>query len=123
MYRQKQSPTSPKRKCQDLDLSSLLEEDVEDVKLEDVDVDAAGTPQLTELEKEISELGSKLAEADMYIARLKVENSKLKDQSECLTNMVKKMKANTRDDFNGDDDKMRYYTGLPSLVTLMALFN
>ena len=39
--------------------------------------------------------------------------------------MMKKMKANTRDDFNDDDDddKVRYYTGLPSFVTLMGLFN
>jgi len=35
------------------------------------------------------------------------------------------MKVNTRDDFNGDDDddKVRYYTGLPSFVILKALFN
>jgi len=59
----------------------------------------------------------------MYIATLKVENSKFKDQNECLQNMVKKMKANTLDDFSGDDDKVRYYTGLSSFVTLMALFN
>jgi len=32
-----------------LDLSSLIEEDVEDVELEDVDVNAAGSPQLTEI--------------------------------------------------------------------------
>ncbi|KAK2144744.1 hypothetical protein LSH36_734g01030 [Paralvinella palmiformis] len=37
--------------------------------------------------------------------------------------MVKKMKANTLDDFSGDDDKVRYYTGLSSFVTSMALFN
>ncbi|KAK2138923.1 hypothetical protein LSH36_2228g00003 [Paralvinella palmiformis] len=84
-----------------LDLSSLLEEGIEDVELEEVDVDAAGTPQLTELDIEISGLQSKLAEEDMYIATLKVEDSKSKDQNECLTNMMKKMKAN-----NGDDDKV-----------------
>jgi len=104
-----------------LDLSSLLEEGVE---LDDVDIDAAGTPQLTELEIEISGLQSKLAEAYMYIATLKVEDSKSKDQNEYLANMLKKMKANTPDDFNGDDDdKVDYYTGLQGFVTLMVLFN
>ena len=55
----------------------------------------------------------------MYIAALKVENSTLKDQNEYLTNMVKKSKAATPDDFNGDDNK-RYYTGLPSFVALYS---
>ena len=100
-----------------LDSSTLLE-----VGVEVVDVDAGGAPQLSELDVEIFGLMSKLAEADMDNAALKTENSTLKDQNAWQT-WVKEMKADAPDGFNGGDDKVWYYTGLPSWVTLMALCN
>ncbi|XP_067668003.1 uncharacterized protein [Haliotis asinina] len=54
---------------------------------------------------------------------LKSENESLKYENDLLKKIVHKMKANNTEDFEGDDDKVRYYTGLPSFVTLIALFN
>ncbi|XP_046553592.1 uncharacterized protein LOC124263025 [Haliotis rubra] len=54
---------------------------------------------------------------------LKSENESLKHENNLLKKIVHKMKANNTEDFEGDDDKVRYYTGLPSFVTLIALFN
>ncbi|XP_048242685.1 uncharacterized protein LOC124115552 [Haliotis rufescens] len=54
---------------------------------------------------------------------LKSENESLKHENLLLKKIVHKMKANNTEDFDGDDDKVRYYTGLPSFVSLLALFN
>ncbi|XP_071109393.1 uncharacterized protein [Haliotis cracherodii] len=65
----------------------------------------------------------KLKFANIKNLELKDENGNLREENECLKNIVHKMKANMPEDFENDNDKVKYYTGLPSFLTLMLLFN
>uniref|UniRef100_A0A3Q2YXE4 Uncharacterized LOC109516790 n=1 Tax=Hippocampus comes TaxID=109280 RepID=A0A3Q2YXE4_HIPCM len=69
-----------------------------------------------------TEAAMSLLELSTYL-QLKKENQPLTKQNECLKSIVHKMKANLPEDFENDNDKVKYYTGLPSFMTLMALFN
>ncbi|XP_067676792.1 uncharacterized protein [Haliotis asinina] len=77
-------------------------------------------PESLAVEEEPS-ITEKLELANQEIIGLKEENKQLREQNECLKNIVHKMKANSPEDFEGDNDKVKYYAGLPSFVTLMAL--
>lgn len=79
-------------------------------------------PEVPEVVEELSD-AEKLDLANEEISQLKKENQLLTEQNECLKSIVHKMKANLPEDFENDNDKVKYYTGLPSFMTLMALFN
>ncbi|XP_014674939.1 PREDICTED: uncharacterized protein LOC106815030 [Priapulus caudatus] len=90
----------------------------------EVDIDADTEPTDLELAQlEISRLSGKLQQANTENVRLQNDNIKLNEEKESLTGAVHKMNASTPVDFANDDGKVRYYTGLKSFVTLMALFN
>ncbi|XP_057698570.1 uncharacterized protein LOC130919927 [Corythoichthys intestinalis] len=63
---------------------------------------------------------SEMDNAQTEMSRLKEENKELKEQNDSLRNALQKMKASSPEDFE-DNDKVKYYTGLSSLNTLMAL--
>jgi FtsZ-binding cell division protein ZapB len=112
-----------KRDCANtlVELSSCFEEGTAEG---DMDVDQDPEPTILEqADAEISRLTERLEQADTEITMLKVENQKLKDDNESLTKIVHKMKATTPEDFENDNDKVRYYTGLKSFVSLMGLLS
>ncbi|XP_041373742.1 uncharacterized protein LOC121386792 [Gigantopelta aegis] len=65
----------------------------------------------------------KLRVATAEIVVLKEENEKLREEIKTLEKVVFKLKSHKPEDFENDDDKVKYYTGLSSFVTLMALFD
>ncbi|XP_046558967.1 uncharacterized protein LOC124268010 [Haliotis rubra] len=84
------------------------------------EVDGVDSTEATDTELTDAEM---LEFANERISELEFENARLKEQNECLQNIVHKMKANLPEDFEDDNDKVKYYTGLPSFTILMALFN
>ncbi|XP_077397348.1 uncharacterized protein LOC144033224 [Festucalex cinctus] len=80
----------------------------------------AQVPETPTVEEELM-VTEELELANQEIIALKQENKQLIEQNECL-NIIQKMKANSPEDFKDDNDKVKYYTGLPRFVTLMALY-
>jgi hypothetical protein len=100
-----------------VELSSLFEEGA---AVGDTDVDME--PEIELADDEISRLSGRLEQADADVVRLEMENKKVKDENKSQAHIVKKMKATTPEDFANDDDKVRYYTGMKSFISLMGLF-
>ncbi|XP_041362560.1 uncharacterized protein LOC121378453 [Gigantopelta aegis] len=63
----------------------------------------------------------KLRVATAEIVVLKEENEKLREEIKTLEKVVFKLKSHKPEDFENDDDKVKYYTGLSSFVTLFFL--
>ncbi|XP_041374991.1 uncharacterized protein LOC121387832 [Gigantopelta aegis] len=87
--------------------------------------DLTSPNSILDMSEEITELSDseKLEGAMSHISELKVENEKLRDEVICLKKLVSKLKSNVPEDLENDDNNVKYFTGLSSFVTLMALFN
>jgi len=88
---------------QNLDLESTCDTEVESLRRENIKL------------KEQLENAKCSGAADSEMQRLLSENMLLKEQ-------INNLKFN-EDSFKDQDEKVRYYTGLPGYVTLMALFS
>ncbi|KAK6173756.1 hypothetical protein SNE40_017158 [Patella caerulea] len=99
-----------------LDLSASLDNSMACTDL-DVDVEPDNI-----IEEELTHL-QQLELANHEVKKLQTNITRTEEENARLKKIIHKMRANTPEDFENDDDKVKYYTGLPTYLTLISLFN
>ena len=71
----------------------------------------------------VSVLESMLSERGREVIDLKKQLRRKSENFDEMSSIVDKLRINSPYDLDGDNEKVKYYTSLPSFTTLMALFN